>query len=77
MMSAPRPVSPDQSSQTTGDAVTAPSIGKAAVGSPLVRTILEAYGKEILESASEQFLDLALEMRLQTISARELGKLQS
>jgi hypothetical protein len=40
-----------------------------------VRVILEAYGKEILESASEQFLDLALEVRLQTISARELVKL--
>ncbi|PVH67436.1 hypothetical protein DL98DRAFT_523340 [Cadophora sp. DSE1049] len=61
MSSAPSSVAPDQSSQATSDAVTAPSIGKAATGSPLVRTILEAYGKEILESASEQFLDLALE----------------
>jgi hypothetical protein len=34
-------------------------------------SILESYGKEILESASEQFLDLAVEVRLQTISARE------
>ena len=40
-----------------------------------MRAILEAYGKEILESASEQFLDLALEVRLQTISARELVRL--
>jgi hypothetical protein len=40
-----------------------------------VRSILESYGKEILESASEQFLDLAVEVRLQTISARELVKL--
>ncbi|KAH9203979.1 hypothetical protein DL95DRAFT_398890 [Leptodontidium sp. 2 PMI_412] len=75
MSSAPSSVAPDQSSQATSDAVTAPSIGKAATGSPLVRTILEAYGKEILESASEQFLDLAVEVRLQTISARELVKL--
>merc|ERR1712000_802142 len=59
----------------TSDAVTAPSIGKAATGSPLVRAILESYGKEILESASEQFLDLAVEVRLQTISARQLVKL--
>ena len=50
-------------------------IGKAATGSPLVRAILESYGKEILESASDQFLDLAVEVRLQTISARELVKL--
>ncbi|KAH7379008.1 hypothetical protein BKA64DRAFT_687098 [Cadophora sp. MPI-SDFR-AT-0126] len=75
MSSALNSVAPDQSSQATSNAVTAPSIGKAATGSPLVRTILEAYGKEILESASEQFLDLAIEVRLQTISARELGKL--
>ena len=40
-----------------------------------MRAILESYGKEILESASEQFLDLAVEVRLQTISARELVKL--
>lgn len=56
-------------------AVTAPSIGKAATGSPLVRAALESYGKEILESASEQFLDLAVEVRLQTISASQLVKL--
>jgi hypothetical protein len=40
-----------------------------------VRAILESYGKEILESASDQFLDLAIGVRLQTISARELVKL--
>lgn len=40
-----------------------------------MRAILEAYGKEILESASEQFLNLALEARLQTINVRELVKL--
>jgi hypothetical protein len=52
-----------------------PSIGKAATNSPLVRAILESYSKEILESASDQFLDLAIGVRLQTISARGLVKL--
>ena len=52
-----------------------PSIEKATTGSPLVRAILESYGKEILESASDQFLDLAVGARLQTISVRELVKL--
>ncbi len=75
MMSAQRSIAPDSSSHATIDAVTAPSIGQAATGSPLVRAILESYGKEILESASEQFLDLAVEVRLRTISARELVKL--
>jgi len=72
MSSAQSSIAPDSSSHATSDAVTAPSIGKAATGSPLVRAILESYGKEILESASEQFLDLAIEVRLQT---RELVKL--
>jgi hypothetical protein len=75
MPSAQSSIASDSSSHATSDAVTAPSIGKAATGSPLVRTILESYGKEILESASEQFLNLAVEVRLQTISARELVKL--
>ena len=55
------------SSNTTSDTVTlkdpSPSIGKAATDSPLV---LESYGKEILESASDQFLDPAVDVRLQT-----------
>jgi hypothetical protein len=68
-------MAPDSSSHATSDAVTIPLIGKAATGSHLVRAILESYGKEILESASEQFLDLAVEVRLQTIGARELVKL--
>jgi hypothetical protein len=68
-------MSVQRSIHATIDAVTAPSIGQAATGSRLVRAILESYGKEILESASEQFLDLAVEVRLQTISARELVKL--
>jgi hypothetical protein len=40
-----------------------------------VHAILESYGKEILESISEQFLDLAVEVRFQIISVRELVKL--
>jgi hypothetical protein len=52
-----------------------PSIGKASSGSSLVRTILEDYGKEILESASDQFLDLAVRLRLQKISGNKLVKL--
>ncbi|KIN03078.1 hypothetical protein OIDMADRAFT_27538 [Oidiodendron maius Zn] len=75
MSSARRSITLDQSSQETSNTVTAPSIGKAATGSLLVRAIMETYGKEILESASEQFLDLALEVRLQTISTSELVKL--
>jgi hypothetical protein len=75
MSSAQSSTVPHSSSYATSDAVTAPSIGKAATGSPLVRAILESYGKEILESASEQFLDLAVEVRLQTIGASELVKL--
>lgn len=75
MSSARRSIALDRSSQETSNAVTAPLIGKAATGSLLVSAILETYGKEILESASEQFLDLALEVRLQTIGTRELVKL--
>jgi hypothetical protein len=75
MSSAASSIAPDSSSHASSDTVTAPLIGKAATGSPLVCAILETYGKEILESASEQFLDLAVEIRLQTISAIELVKL--
>ena len=38
----------------------------------LWRTILDAHGREILDCASDQFLDLALSRRLKTIKAREL-----
>jgi hypothetical protein len=82
MSSAQSSIVPHSSStwsHTTSDTVTlkgaSPSIGKAATGSPLVRAILESYGKQILESASDQFLDLAVRVRLQTISERELVKL--
>jgi hypothetical protein len=47
------------------------SIGKAPNSSSLVHSILEAYGKEILEFAGDQFLDLAIAMRLKTINARD------
>ena len=38
----------------------------------LWRTILNIHGKEILECATNQFLDLAMVLRLETISARDL-----
>jgi hypothetical protein len=75
MSSAPSSITPHSSSHATSDAITAPLIGKAATGSPLVRVILESNSKEILESISEQFLDLAIEVRLQTISVSQLVKL--
>jgi hypothetical protein len=63
-------------SHSSSDAVISedavPSIGKASSGSSLVRSILQAHGKEILEFASDQFLDLAVAIRLKTIGAREL-----
>jgi hypothetical protein len=63
-------------SHSSSDAVISedavPSIGKASNGSSLVHSILQAYSKEILEYASDQFLDLAVAIRLKTIGAREL-----
>ena len=53
MSSAQSSIAPYSSSHAASDAVTTPSIGKAATGSPLVRAILESYGKEIPESASD------------------------
>jgi hypothetical protein len=50
----------------------APLIGKASNDSSLVRSILAAFGKEILEFASDRFLDLALELQLKIISTRDL-----
>jgi hypothetical protein len=52
-----------------------PLIRKASNDSSLGRSILVAFGKEILEFASDEFLDLALELRLKTINACELVKL--
>jgi len=48
------------------------SIERASKSSSLVHSILEAYGKDILEFASDQFLDLAVAIRFKTIDAREL-----
>jgi hypothetical protein len=49
--------------------------GTAANGPSLWRTILDTHGREILECASDQFLDLAIALRLETISARDLVEL--
>jgi hypothetical protein len=74
----------DPSSSSTwpyspGDAATprdaTPSIGKVSSGLSLVHSILKDYSKEILKSASDQFLDLAARLQLQKISGKELVKL--
>jgi hypothetical protein len=75
MSSAPSSIALDPSSQATERRCHCSLDREGCAGSLLVRAILEAYSKEILESASEQFLDLALEVQLQTISARELVRL--
>jgi hypothetical protein len=48
-----------------------PLVGTAANG-PLWRWILDTHGKEILQCASDQFLDLATALRLESINARDL-----
>ncbi|KAI9745588.1 MAG: hypothetical protein M1818_001122 [Claussenomyces sp. TS43310] len=48
------------------------SIERASKSSSLVHSILEAYDKDILEFASDQFLDLAVAIRFKSIDAREL-----
>jgi hypothetical protein len=60
------------SSDTTIPKDTAPPIGSAANGPSLWRSIIDTHGKEILECASDQFLDLATALRLETINARDL-----
>ena len=61
---------------SSSDAVTskdAPAVIESAANDlSLWRTILNTHGKEILECASNQFLDLAMALRLETISARDL-----
>jgi hypothetical protein len=52
----------------------APPIETAANRS-LWRSILDTHGKEILQCASDQFLDLAAGLRLERISARDLVRL--
>ena len=46
--------------------------GRAEIGPSLWRSILDIYAKEILECASDQFLDLAVVLRLETINAKDL-----
>ena len=65
----------DHNSRAKGDVVAAPPFELASTGSPLMRKILDTHGKEILESASEQFLTLALEKRLETLPPGDLLKL--
>jgi hypothetical protein len=52
-----------------------PPIGSAVNGLSLWRTILDIHGREILECANGQFLDLTMAFRLKTISARDLVSL--
>lgn len=77
------PASPNHSDNSStlfhtssGDAVTpkdaALPIGSTANGSFIWHSILDTYGKEILKCASDEFLDLATAMRLETIDARDL-----
>jgi hypothetical protein len=47
-------------------------VGSAANGPSLWRSIFNTQGKEILECASDQFLDHAIALRLETVSARHL-----
>ena len=53
----------------------APSIKSAANGPSLLPSILDVHGREILERASDQFLDVAMALRLETINARDLVNL--
>ena len=53
----------------------ASSIGNVSNDPSLGRSILEAYGKEIFEFASDRFLDLAILLRLKTINAGDLVNL--
>jgi hypothetical protein len=51
------------------------AVGSAANGSSLWHSILDTYGKEILQCASDQFLDLAMALRLESINTRDLNGL--
>jgi hypothetical protein len=50
-----------------------PPIGSSTNGLSLWRSILDTHGREILECASNQFLDLAVVLRLETTGASDLG----
>jgi hypothetical protein len=51
---------------------TSPATARAEESSTLWRTILDPHGGQILEYASDQFLDLAVSRRLKSINARDL-----
>jgi hypothetical protein len=50
-------------------------VGSIADESSLWRSILDTYGREILECASRQFLDHATALRLETINTGDLNSL--
>ena len=49
-----------------------PPVGTAAKGLSLWRSILDTHGEGILQCASDQFLDLATALRLESINTRDL-----
>lgn len=53
----------------------APATGRGEESSTLWRTILDAHGGQILEYASDQFLDRAVSRRLKSIKTRDLVNL--
>ena len=52
-----------------------PPVGTAANCRSLWRSILDTHGKDILQCASDQFLDLATALRLESINAKDLASL--
>jgi hypothetical protein len=72
-ISQPATTSSDISSITPENA--ASPISSAPNGPSLWRSILDTHGREILEFASDQFLDLATALRLETISGKDLVNL--
>lgn len=66
---------PPSSGETIIAKVTARPVRGATSGPSPWRPILDAYGREILECASDQFLDLATAQRLETINKRDLVSL--
>lgn len=72
--SSPSPTHPYSSHLVT--LKEAPASTRSAAESPsLCRTILDAHSMDILACASDRFLDLAVALRLETISARDLASL--
>jgi hypothetical protein len=71
--------SPDSTLQPSSSEVVTPRAAgrqtcppKATGDSSLWRTILDEHGEDILEHASDQFLDLVMSRRLKTIKAEDL-----